>query len=243
MSEFVLVLLYAAIPSIGNLSGGIAAEYIRITPCRLSLALHATAGIVLAVVAIELLPTAMQIIPAWLVAVCFLIGGVMFLLLDRLTHLVRVLIGGEEQLSTPITIFLGVAVDLFTDGIMIGVGSTVTTGLAFLIALAQVPADIPEGLAKIAAFKNQNVPSRIRNIFNAALFVQVFIGATIGYWLMRGQPEWLKMSVLVITAGILTTLIIEEISPEAHRDGEARFAALVFVGGFALFILLASFLK
>jgi ZIP family zinc transporter len=39
---------------------------------------------------------------------------------------------------------------------------------------------------------------------------------------------------------VLTTVVVEEIVPEAHENGEARFAALVFVGGFALFALLSA---
>ena len=40
----------------------------------------------------------------------------------------------------------------------------------------------------------------------------------------------------------LTTVVVEEIVPEAHVEGEARFAALVFVAGFALFTLLSAYL-
>jgi len=50
------------------------------------------------------------------------------------------------------------------------------------------------------------------------------------------------MALLTFTAGVLTTLVIEEIAPEAHRNEEARFAALLFLGGFALFALLSSYL-
>ena len=59
---------------------------------------------------------------------------------------------------------------------------------------------------------------------------------------MRGQSELVKMALLTFTAGILTTLVVEEIIPEAHQDGEARFATLLFLGGFALFGLLSAFL-
>jgi zinc transporter, ZIP family len=71
----------------------------------------------------------------------------------------------------------------------------------------------------------------------------VLLGATVGYWAVRGQPEFVKMAMLAFTAGVLITVVVEEIVPEAHEDGEARFAALVFVAGFALFALISTYLE
>ena len=50
------------------------------------------------------------------------------------------------------------------------------------------------------------------------------------------------LALLAFTVGVLTTVVVEEIVPEAHEDGKARFAALVFVGGFALFALRSAYL-
>ncbi len=65
---------------------------------------------------------------------------------------------------------------------------------------------------------------------------------------MRGQPELYKLMLLTFTAGVLTTLVVEELVPEAHEDAggaeaEPRLAALVFVGGFALFALISAYLE
>lgn len=64
----------------------------------------------------------------------------------------------------------------------------------------------------------------------------IFLGATTGYWGMRGQPELYQLMLLTFTAGVLTTLVVEELVPEAHEalEREGRLAPLVFVGGFAL---------
>ncbi|MDP8922112.1 MAG: hypothetical protein M3O34_04460 [Chloroflexota bacterium] len=67
------------------------------------------------------------------------------------------------------------------------------------------------------------------------------LGTTIGYWGVRGQPEIVKLSLLAFTAGILATVVVEEMVPEAHKEEDARLAALVFVGGFALFALIATY--
>ena len=55
-------------------------------------------------------------------------------------------------------------------------------------------------------------------------------------------PDVVKFALLAFTAGVLLTVVIEEIMPEAHRTREPRLATAAFVGGFALFALLSSYL-
>ncbi len=63
-------------------------------------------------------------------------------------------------------------------GIMIGTGTLPASSLA--LAVVQVPADIPEGLAAIATL-NQTPPSRARGLLLAAGFsIPIFIGVTSG---------------------------------------------------------------
>jgi zinc transporter, ZIP family len=45
---------------------------------------------------------------------------------------------------------------------------------------------------------------------------------------------------------VLTTLVVEELVPEAHQaleKGEGRLAPIFFVGGFALFALISAYLE
>ncbi|PSB23318.1 ZIP family zinc transporter [filamentous cyanobacterium CCP2] len=242
MNEFLIVLAFTALPALGNFAGGILAEFITASDRALSLALHAATGVVIAVISLELIPQSLQVDAPLMTVFSFVAGGLFFVAIDQVTQLVKTRFGSGDVNVGPWMIFLGVAIDLFTDGVMIGTGSTIATELGLLLALGQIPADVPEGLATIIAFKRQGVPRRKRFQIAAAFVIPIFVGATIGYWLMRGQSELVKMALLTFTAGILTTLVVEEIIPEAHQDGEARFATLLFLGGFALFGLLSAFL-
>jgi zinc transporter, ZIP family len=242
VSEFLTVLAFAALPALGNFAGGILAEFIVASGRTLSLALHAATGVVVAVVSLELIPESLRVDAPLMTVFSFVAGGLFFLAVAQMTQLVKTRFGNGNTDAGAWMIFLGVAIDLFTDGVMIGTGSTIATGLGLLLALGQVPADVPEGLATIIAFERQGVPRHRQVQIAAAFAIPIFLGATIGYWLMRGQPELVKMALLTFTAGILTTLVVEEIIPEAHEDGEARFATLLFLGGFAMFGLLSAFL-
>ena len=241
MSGWLWVLALAAMPALGNFGGGILAEMVPVSRRLLSLALHLAAGIVLAVVAVELIPEAMGTGTPWIMILAFVAGGLFFIAVDSAIEIAAKRSGRGGAGAGPWAIFFGVAVDLFSDGVMIGSGSTVTFSLGLLLALGQVPADIPEGFATIATFRNQGVSRRTRLLLAAAFAVPVLLGATIGYWAVRGQPEEVKLGLLAFTAGILMTVTVEEIIPESHQEADSRWATLCLIGGFALFAFLSSY--
>lgn len=241
MDEYLKVLALAALPALGNFAGGLLTDAVKVSQRTLSLALHAAAGVVLAVVSVELMPKVLRAEPPWLIVLAFVAGGAFFILMDRLIGLMHSLSGRAEVDAAPVAIFFGVAVDLFSDGVMVGTGSTISLGLGLLLALGQVPANMPEGFATIAAFKRQGISRRRRLLLAAALSAAVFVGATLGYWLVRGQGEIVQLMLLAFTSGILITVVVEEIIPEAHEGKDAQFATAVFVGGFALFTLLSVY--
>jgi len=140
-------------------------------------------------------------------------------------------------------IFAGVAVDLFSDGVMIGTGSTISLSLGLLLALGQVPADVPEGFAAIATFKDGGVPRMKRILLSVSFALPVLLGATVGYWGGRGLPEVYKLMLLAFTGGILLTVAVEEIVGEAQETIEdSRWDSLLLVVGFALFTLISVYL-
>jgi zinc transporter, ZIP family len=242
MNLFVAALLLAALPAAANLLGGLAAEAVPISQRTLSWALHAAAGVVLGVVAVELLPEALHQQPEWLIIVAFVAGGLSFIALDKAIDLVRARIGGET--AAPTAIYAAVSIDLFSDGLMIGAGATIALGLALLLALGQSVADLPEGFATIVSFRRAGVPRRRRVTIAASFAAPILLGTVIGYTALREASEFARYAVLAFTAGILLTAVVEEIVPQAHADTEcgtdARVPTLFLIGGFALFSLLAT---
>lgn len=243
MNEFLLILLFSLLPALGTFAGGIAAELFKINRKNLSLALHAAAGIILAVISIELMPQVLKAETPWVVILAFILGGISFITMDQIVNFVQVRFSNMNQSTAPWAIFLGTAVDSFTDGIMIGTGSLISLQLGLLIAVGVVSADLPEGFATIATLKGHGISKTVRVLLNLAASLPVLIGAFLGYLFVRGQPEIVQYAILSFTAGILLTVTAEEIIPESHRNGEARLAALALIGGFALFAFVSSYLR
>lgn len=244
MSAYFTTMLLALLPAGGNMAGGVLAEFLRVSQRTLSFALHAAAGILFAVVGVELMPEVLEGATPWLMLLLFVGGGAFAIFLDAAMDLARTRAEcrrGGDVAATPWGIYFGVAVDLFSDGVIIGTGSTIDPALGALLALGQVPADLPEGFATIATFKAKGVRRRRRLLWSASFALPILIGATLGFWAVRGRPPGVQFGLLAFTAGILLTVAVEEIVVEAHREEDSRWASLFLVGGFALFALLAAY--
>lgn len=233
------VLLLAALPVIGNYAGSLLAELVPVSDRVLSLALHAAAGVILAVVGVELLPQALEVGPAWIMALALILGSVFYLGIDAWSHWLEKKTGRNSSQAS-MAIYLAVAVDLFSDGVMIGAGSTIALNLGLLLASAQVIADVPEGFAAIATFRNAGFARSRRFLAAATLAVPAFLGAGLGYWGLKDEPLAYRMAVLAFTSGILLSVVTEEMILEAHRVVDPRLGALFLVGGFSSFALISA---
>lgn len=206
--------------------------------------MHLAAGIILAVIGLELMPEAIGADQPFIPILAFVGGALFFTLLDGGIGYIQRRFGGnaESGVGAAVAIYFGVAVDLFCDGVMIGTGSTVAASLGLLLALGQVPADVPEGFATTATFKAKGVSKDKRLLLSASFAIPIFLGATVGFWGVKDSPEIVKLSLLAFTAGILLTVSVEEMLTEAHEKPESKWAALFLAGGFALFSFLTAYM-
>ena len=236
MNNLWLVVGLALLPGLGNFAGGMVAEFVRTTPRLLNLALHAASGIVIGVVAIELMPEALDNLAGWWIAASFAVGGAAYvgaeILIERVTS--KDSRGGG---STMWMIYVAVAVDLTGDGLMIGSGSAVATSLAIVLAAGQVLADFPEGYSVVANLREKKV-SRGRRIAVSFSFPVYCLGAALIAWLLLRNVPYVALS---FVAGLLTVAAVEDMLEEAHEAaGDTRSSTLAFVCGFALFALVSA---
>lgn len=243
MSEFLFALTLSAMPVVSNFIGGIIAEALPTSKQTLGLALHAAAGVLLAIASTELIPRVLIAKPVWATILALFLGGASFIWANELLKLSKNRLRGIDLNTVSLAIFLSIAIDLFGDGLMIGTSLTISPHLGVVLTSARVVAHIPEGFVTNAAFKSQQMPRPKRFLLLAAFLIPVWLGTTLGYWGLRGQDELLKLIVLAFTTGALMVAIAEEIIPEAHQTQDTNWSSLTFISCFALSILFSTYLE
>ncbi|MEQ8483931.1 MAG: peptidoglycan-binding protein [Pseudomonadales bacterium] len=232
-----LVLGLSLLPGLGNLAGALLAEF-GTTRRRLNLALHGASGIVIAVVAIEIMPEALENLSGWWIALAFSGGGLAYLATEMLLEKTQ---SGQDANTGMWMIYVAVAVDLSGDGLLVGSGSAVSTSLAIILAAGQVLADFPEGYSVIANMRENNVPRKRRILISLSFPVYCVIAAFAAFLLLRDAPEAAKYAALSFVAGLLTVAAVEDMLNEAHdATTDSRGSVLAFIGGFVLFTLVSA---
>lgn len=239
MTDLTRVLLLALLPPAGNFAGGMVAEALPRSAAWLNRALHVAAGVVIAVVAVEIFPGALDAAPAWILGVAFLLGGGLYLLAEWLVQN-RLATAGDGA-GRMWMIYLAVATDLFGDGLMIGAGTSVAAALGLVLALGQVLADVPEGFASIFTFKANGIARRQRILLSASFALPALAGALIAYVTLRTLDDAVQYAALVGTAGLFAVAAFEDMIREAHETADdSRVSTLFLIGGFTLFVFVSA---
>lgn len=240
MTNLSNVLLYALLPFVGNVIGVALAESLRAPRWVTGAALHAAAGIAIALVSVDLLPRVLDRLSMSIIAAGFLIGAVISVAVAQLVaHLQsqRILAGHR----TAWLVFTAIAVDLVSDGLMTGAGTAIGTSLGFLVAASQSVANIPGGFAVAASLRETGVVLRTRIAVTATMLVPTLISALIGAWLLSNVSGDVQNITLCIIAGVLLLATVEDVLPQGDKPEPRRWISTsAFALGFAGFAMLAA---
>lgn len=239
MSQISIVLLFALLPVAGNLAGIALAECVRTPKWLIGASLHAAAGIAIGVVSVQLMPQILGGTPASLIYGGFAAGALLSLMLSTLVERQK---KGARGTAAAWMVWIAVGADLVGDGVMTGVGSTVTSALGFLIALSQSVANIPGGFAATANLRDDGVARKWRIAIAALMVLPVLASAGLGFWLLQDAGRVVQNGALAVIIGVLLVTTVEDIVPEADAPRPKRWISTAsFAGGFAFLGLLSAY--
>lgn len=249
MSDFVQVLGIAGLAAGLTYAGVPVAERFDVPQRVVSAALQFAAGIITALVVVTLMPPAMRNGNYALNVLAFFLGGVLYVLLEEYTKRLR-----ARQAADPATpdeseaapspgLFAGILVDVFVDGVVIGIGSTLDLLTGLVMALGLALGTAPLAFVTIAAAKHQGMPRAQRRLLGWMFVVALVAGALLGFAVLQNQPLALRMVLVALAGGFLITTVIQGVIPEANRDGEPGFAGLLYIGGLSLYALMSLTLQ
>lgn len=202
------------------------------------------AGIMLAVVILDLVPSALEQGSVRQTAAGFSIGVIIMLALDLvLSQIYTPVHSGPNNktyfLKMGYLVAIGIALHDLPEGIAIAAGYSAQENLGFFIALAIGLHNIPEGMATATPLKIGGV--KPGNIFLLNILVSLFtpLGAFIGLLLLHLSPGYIAL-LLAVAAGAMTYIVKSELLPESRRR-HPNYSTLGGIIGF-LFILGLSIL-
>lgn len=240
---FQQIITYALLPTIALTGGGLLALFIRVGVQARSAILHFAAGVVFSVVAVEILPDVVKLHNPWLTALGFGMGIGLMLLIRHMTESST----GETDIPAnqsaqtaelPVAFLLAIGVDLFIDGLLLGIGFAAGAKEGILLSIALGVEVLSLGLATATSLTEDGVArSRILRLLlgmSALFFVSTVGGAT----LLHNLPEAGLDVVLSFGLAALLFLVTEELLVEAHEGPEKPWLTATFFAGFLLFLIL-----
>jgi zinc transporter, ZIP family len=226
-------LFLMAIPAIVALGGGVLASVWKPSYSARSLIQHFAAGVVLAALAVELLPEIEREHAPGLVLICSFALGSLFmyglkLWTQRLEHQAEQS-GHTARLNTGL--LLATFIDVAVDGFIIGAGFAAGGETGTVLALGLSVELLFLGLALTS---DATAGWRIVAI-SGALGGTVLGAALVGNFLLVGAPPAVIGGALAFSAAALLYLVTEELLMEAHTVEEKPISTLVLFGGFLAF--------
>jgi len=197
------------------------------------------AGFLMATAVIEMAPESLKLSPV--------LGPILIMAGYCVVHLLEHTINahfhfGEEthhgefvSRHTSNSVMAGLSVHALFDGVAIGSGFVVSTGLGVLIFLAILLHKAPEGFT-MASVMLASGRSRAMAFYSA---VGLAAATLAGVLVIEMVPSWLAYG-LPISAGVALYVAATDLVPEVNREPGIRMALVFFagVGGFLLLRLL-----
>ncbi len=229
------------IVSAGAIAGAVVMFLVRKTGKRLSAALMGVAGgIMLATVVLDMLPEAWEQAGAISTLVSAGVGAAVMLIVTKLVphhdaadydEAVISNIRSENLVRSGLLLAVGIAIHNFPQGIALGSG--VSTGFAFTLALLLLLHNIPEGMAMAIPLKVGNVQhGKILWIACLAALPTV-VGAVIGAAVSNVSETLIGASV-AFAGGAMLFLTLRELIPQAFGMNRSAATLLALLAGFGI---------
>jgi ZIP family zinc transporter len=242
------ILIFSLLPFLCINFGGVLGVFFKIKGNSRSFMLHLAAGVIFAVVAIELLPDIVIGQNIYIVSSGFFLGMFLMMLIKYVTRRSQKIhknnILQEETAKKSLTLLpwgllIGIAVDIFIDGILLGVGFAAGQKEGILLCIALSLELLALGLVVSTELKNEEFLRKTILFTVLILSVSICVGALIGSIILNYVNKQVLTGILSFGLSALLYLVTEELLVEAHEVKDTPLNTAVFFVGFFVFLLVA----
>ncbi len=237
-SSLVSVITYTTLPVAAMIVGSVIAAFRPPGPRLRSYIQHFAAGVVFSAVAVELLPDVRRQYALFALLLGFSLGVGVMLSIKWLSAQY----GQAEQSEgeQPTSLLVTVGVDVFIDGLLIGLSFVLGAQEGKLLTLALSTEVLSLGLAVSAALGKAGVTRGKSIALMVVVALLLMLGAILGETVLQGLASPAMEIVLAFGLAALLYLVTEELLVEAHEEPESPLAAATFFVGFLLILVLGG---
>ncbi len=228
MAETVIISAVAGVGGTGL--GGLIALFLGRGKGVQSILFSITAGIMLAIVCFELIPSSLVDANVFLVCVAVVLGAIAIYILEEL-------FSKKDNSKTPLfLVAIAIALHNVPEGIALGAGSEglVFSALSFLIGLHNVP----EGMAVALPYVQSG--KRIKGVvYSAFSGFPTVIGAVIGVMFKGISPLASALS-LAFAGGAMIFVVFSELIPRSNDLLKVEFSGIILTIGIILGLIVIN---
>ena len=241
MLLFLQLVGFTALPIAVGVAGSWLATKRAPTPRQGSYIQHFAAGVVFAAVALEVLPDVVHNRAPVAAVVGFSLGVALMLLIRSLSARRGAEGIAETEGKGAGGLVATVAVDIFIDGLLLGIGFSLGAAQGALLAVALAAELLSLGLSVTTALVSSGTTKQRAFTLTSLVFLLFAVGSLGGYTLLSGLSGAALEVLLSFAAAALLYLVTEELLTEAHEVPETPFTTAMFFVGF-LFIMVIDML-
>lgn len=239
MSAFNAMLIGSLVGVIGTGLGGASTYFLQNPSARFfSGIMGITAGVMLSIVAFDLLPHAFDIAGLILGIIGVLLGAILISFFDTIIENMDMTEGFIKE-----GLLLGIAIALhnFPEGLAVGSGFMVSQSLGINIALVIALHDFPEGLAMAMPFSAGGIAPYKNVIYTVLAGIPTGIGTLVGVVTGGISPYFIGLN-LAVAGGAMLYVTCGDIIPEARNIYRGKISILGMILGFIGGIIIAKYL-
>ena len=211
MTELILFSGFAGITVfIGGILANFFNHHIKESPVKYEIThtlMSFGAGVILSALALVLIPTGMEELDLLAMAFSFLLGAVLFMLIDQ--YLAKK--GGKTAT------LLAMMMDFIPESIALGAVFAIKPNMAILLAVFIGLQNLPEAFNSFRDLVQSGFTTKKTLIIFFFLSFFGIIGALIGHFLLSDYPD-LTAHLMTFASGGILYLLIQDIIPESKLD-------------------------
>lgn len=261
MTDFALVVAVSGTAALASLAGGWLSLHRKPTTLFLSLTLGTAGGVLLGVLAFEMIPQAMELSSTTL-TVAGIGAGVLavysfeLLVMRGKTSGIhanqRRQIRHYHRLNPPVgdevTVLAGgTTAEELIEGLSIGVGAAIQPGLALIVGISIALDNVAEALSIGALIAEKDhgpelsAAARRRVLkWTGAIAVGLFLSSVLSWAALRSLPDAALGFLVAVGAGGMFYLCVTELVPEAELRHYQHTSALAAAVGFMVILVLST---